>query len=68
MRYYCHEPCPLLSVLRHRMPSSTICLSEVSKHALRLIARIPLILRREKCPSREEKKGLPVVVFLYLRT
>ena len=36
--------------------------------ALRLIARIPLIQRREKCPSREGKKRLPVVVFLYLRT
>ena len=25
--------------------------------ALRLIARIPLIQRREKCPSREEKSA-----------
>ena len=27
-RYGCREPCPLLSVLRHRTPSSPICLSE----------------------------------------
>ena len=27
--------------------------------ALRLIARIPLIQRREKCPSREEKSAFP---------
>ena len=34
-----------------------ICLSEVVKQALRLIARIPLIQRREKSPSREEKSA-----------
>ena len=28
-------------------------------HALRLIARIPLIQRREKCYSREEKSAFP---------
>ena len=27
--------------------------------ALRLVARIPLIQRREKCPSREEKSAFP---------
>ncbi len=27
--------------------------------ALRLIASIPLIQRREKCPSREEKSAFP---------
>ena len=36
--------------------------------ALRLIARIPLIQRREKHCSRKEKKRLHVVLFLYLRT
>ncbi|KXB74568.1 hypothetical protein HMPREF3185_01236 [Porphyromonas somerae] len=39
-------------MLRHRTPSSTICLSEVVTQALRLIARISLILRREKYRSR----------------
>ena len=33
--------------------------SEVLKQALRLIASIPLIQRREKCPSREEKSAFP---------
>ena len=36
--------------------------------ALRLIARIPLIQRREKRRSREEKKHLHVVEFFYLCT
>ena len=35
---------------------------------LRLITRIPLIQRREKLPSREEKKRIHVVGFLYLCT
>ena len=41
---------------------------EAIAQALRLIVRIPLIQRREKCPPREEKKRLPIVVFLCLRT
>ena len=48
----CRESCTLFSVLRHRTPSSTICLSEVVTQALRLVAHIPLILRREKHRSR----------------
>ncbi|KDU79354.1 hypothetical protein HMPREF1121_00087 [Porphyromonas sp. KLE 1280] len=44
-------------MLRHRTPSSPIYLSEAVKKALRLIALIPLIQRREKCPSREEKSA-----------
>ena len=40
--------------------------------ALRLIARIPLILRREKCPSREEKvpsrSGIPASMYVVLKT
>ena len=55
----CRESYPLFSVLRYRAPSSPICLSEVLKQALRLIASIPLIQRREKCYSREEKSILP---------
>ena len=51
------ESCPLFRVLRHRTPSSPIRLSEVSKHALRLIVSIPLIQRREKYHSREEKSA-----------
>ena len=48
---------PLFSVLRYRTPSSPICLSEVIRQALRLIASIPLIQRREKHRSREEKSA-----------
>ena len=41
--------------------------------ALRFIARIPLILRREKCPSREEKKvpsrsSFPLSMHVVLKT
>ena len=40
--------------------------------ALRLIARIPLIQRREKCPSREEKapsrSGFPLSMHVVLKT
>ena len=46
-------------VLRHRTPSSLTYLFEVTEQALRLIVRIPLIQRREKCPSREEKSAFP---------
>ena len=53
------ESCPLLIVLRCRAPSSSICLSDVSEQALRFIARIPLIQRREKRRSREEKSAFP---------
>ena len=49
------ECCPLFRALRHRAPSSPICLSKVTEQALRLIASIPLIQQREKCCSREEK-------------
>ena len=56
---YCRESYPLFRVLRYRTPSSPICLSEVIGQALRFIARIPLIQRREKCPSREEKSAFP---------
>ena len=53
----CRESYPLFRVLRHRTPSSPICLSEVSTQALHLIVSILLIQRREKCPSREEKSA-----------
>ena len=49
------ECCPLFRALRHRAPSPPICLSKVTEQALRLIASIPLIQRREKRYSREEK-------------
>ena len=55
----CRESCPLFRELRHRAPSSPIHLSEVLKQALRLIASIPLIQRREKYRSREEKSDFP---------
>ena len=53
------ESCPLFILLRHRTPSSSICPFRSDTQALRLIASIPLIQRREKCPSREEKSTFP---------
>ena len=53
------ESCPLFIQLRHRAPSSPIYLSEVIRFSLRLIASIPLIQRREKHRSREEKSAFP---------
>ena len=41
------------------MPSTPMYLSEVIRFSLRFIVRIPLILQREKCPSREEKSTFP---------
>ena len=49
------SPTPLLRVLRHRALSFPIGLSEEIRQALRLIASIPLIQRREKYHSYEEK-------------
>ena len=49
------ESGPLFILLRYRAPSPPIYLSEVTEQALRLIASIPLIQRREKHRSREEK-------------
>ncbi|KXB77354.1 hypothetical protein HMPREF3185_00094 [Porphyromonas somerae] len=46
-------------MLRHRTPSSPISLFKVLKQALRLITSIPLIQRRKKCYSREEKSAFP---------
>ena len=51
------DSCPLFRVLRHRTPSSPIGLSEVTEQALRLIARILLIQRKKKYPSRKEKSA-----------
>ena len=42
------ESYPLFILLRHRTPSSPICLSEEIRQDLRLIANTPLIQRREK--------------------
>ena len=53
----CRESYTLFRVLRHRIPSSPIYLSEVVTQALRLIARIPLIQRRKKHRSREGKSA-----------
>ncbi len=53
------ESCPLFGVLRHLTPSSPIYPSEVTHKPLRLIARMPLIQRRKKHRSREEKSAFP---------
>ena len=66
---YCRESCPLFRVLRYRTPSSPIHLSEVTEQALRLIASIPLIQRREKHRSREEKSAFTEWFFcIYVRS
>ena len=54
---YYSKSCSLFRVLRHGTPSSPIGLSEVTEQALRLIARILLIQRKKKYPSREEKSA-----------
>ena len=63
---------PLLIVLRYRTPSFPICLSEVAKRAPRLFASIPLIQRREKHRSREEKapsrSGILLSMYVVLKT
>ena len=53
----CRESCFLFNVLRYRTPSYPLYLSEVTEQAPRLIARIPLIQRKEKRHSREEKSA-----------
>ena len=51
------ESYPLFRALRHRAPSPPIYLSKVTEQAPHFIARIPLIQRREKSPSHEEKSA-----------
>ena len=53
------ECCPLFRALWHRAPNPPICLSKVTDQALRFIASIPLIQRRKKSPSHEEKSTFP---------
>ena len=57
--FVCHQSssCPVYKPIRYRTPSSPIYLSEVTEHALRFIASIPLIQRRKKCCFREEKSA-----------
>ena len=68
----CRESSPLFKALRHRAPSSPICLSEGVKQALRLIASIPLssggksvLLMKKKAPSRS---GFPLSMYVVLKT
>ena len=59
MKTVAASPALYFIMLRHRTLSPTIYLSEVTEQALRLIASIPLIQRREKHRSREEKSAFP---------
>ena len=59
MKTVAASPALYFIMLRHRTLSPTIYLSEVTDQALRLIANIPPIQRREKCYSREEKSTFP---------
>ena len=63
------SPCSLFIVLRHRMPSPPDIPLRSDTQALRLIASIPLILRREKHRSREEKSAFTQQFFrIYVRS
>ena len=53
------ECCPLFRALRHLAPSPPDMPLRSDTQALHLIARIPLIQRKEKCPSHEEKSAFP---------
>ena len=55
----CRESYPLFRALRHLAPSPPDMPLRSDTQALRLIASIPLIQRKEKCPSHEEKSAFP---------
>ena len=59
MKTVAASPALYFIMLRHHTLSPTIYLSEVTDQALRLIANILLIQRREKCYSREDKSAFP---------
>ena len=61
------ESCPLFRVLRHRTPSSPICLSEVI-HKPFALSRVFLLSSGGKSVLLVKKKRLPIVVFLHLCT
>ena len=63
----CREFCSLFRVLRPRMPSPTICLSEVI-HKPFALSHVFLLSCGGKSVLLVKKKRLPVVVFFYLRT
>ena len=53
----CRESCPPFRVVSHaRLPDTPL---RSDTQALRLIASISLIQRKEKCPSRKEKSAFP---------
>ena len=56
METVAESPAPFI-VLRHRAPSPPDMPLRSDTQALRLIASIPLIQRRKKCYSREEKSA-----------
>ena len=64
--------CPLFRVLRHRSALLPDMFLRRDTQALRLIARIPLIQRREKHRSREEKapsrSGFLLSMYVVLKT
>lgn len=59
MKTVAASPALYFIMLRHRTLSPTIYLSEGTDQALRLLANILLIQRREKCRSRKEKCSSP---------
>ena len=67
-RDYALQSCPLFRGLRHRNAQLTpICLSEEIRKPFVLL-RIPLIQRREKSPSHEEKAPSRSVFSIYARS
>ena len=63
----CRESCPLFRVLRHRAPSSPICLPEVIHKSFALL-RVFFLSSEGKSAVLVKEKRPPVVVFFCLRT
>ena len=68
----CRESCPLFRVLRHRTPSSPICLSEeihkpfaLSRVFLLSCGGKSIVLVKKKAPSRS---GFPLSMYVVLKT
>ena len=64
----CRESCTLFRVLRHRMPSSPICLSEETHKPFALSRVFLFYPAKGKASFSLRKKRLPIVLFLCLCT
>ena len=64
----CRESCTLFSVLRYRVPSSPICLSEETRKPFALSRVFLFYPAKEKASFALRKKRLPIVLFFCLCT